>query len=56
MSKKKLLIEGWMLCFCLLFGGCTSNELENRKFPTLVTVSDEADFTSQWLNIAIIQN
>ncbi len=35
----------------LLLSGCgSSTELENREFPTLLTVSAESDFTKEWLN------
>lgn len=44
------IIGGFMAFICFMFGGCATNELENREFPTLVTISDEADFTGQWLN------
>ncbi len=34
-----------------LLSGCSSGtELEKREFPTLLTVSSEADFTEEWLN------
>ena len=34
----------------MLLSGCSSTELEEREFPTLLTVSAEADFASEWLN------
>lgn len=36
--------------FLLFLCGCGNTELEDREFPTLLTVSDEADFASEWLN------
>lgn len=39
------------LLVCVLLSGCGSaTELENREFPTLLTVSEESDFTKEWLN------
>lgn len=47
---ERRIVGGVMVFMCLLLGGCASNELENREFPTLVTISDEEDFTGRWLN------
>lgn len=39
------------LLVCFLLSGCgATTELENREFPTLLTVSSDADFPSEWLN------
>jgi len=39
------------LVVCVLLSGCSSaTELEDREFPTLLTVSAESDFTKEWLN------
>ena len=39
------------LFVCMFLSGCSSaTELENREFPTLLTVSAESDFTEEWLN------
>ena len=39
------------LLVCFLLSGCGSTtELENREFPTLLTISEESDFTGEWLN------
>lgn len=35
---------------CLMLSGCAATELENREFPTLLTVSAESDFANEWLN------
>lgn len=35
---------------CILLGGCASTELENREFPTILTVASESDFTGEWLD------
>lgn len=40
---------GFLLLSCMLFSGCAT-ELEERKFPTLLTISTESDFTNEWLN------
>jgi len=39
-----LAVLGLFLC------GCSNTELEDREFPTLLTVSAEADFAGEWLN------
>lgn len=39
------------LLVCFLLSGCgETTELENREFPTLLTVSSESDFSKEWLN------
>jgi len=39
------------LVICVLLSGCGSaTELEDREFPTLLTVSSESEFTKEWLN------
>jgi len=39
------------LLVCFFLSGCGSaTELENREFPTLLTVSADSDFTTEWLN------
>ena len=35
---------------CFLLSGCASTELENREFPTILTVASESDFTREWLD------
>lgn len=35
---------------CFLLSGCASTELENREFPTILTVAAESDFTREWLD------
>jgi len=44
------IVGGLMAFICFMFGGCATNELENREFPTLVTISNGEDFTGRWLN------
>lgn len=39
------------LLVCVLLSGCGSaTELEDREFPTLLTVSTESDFAKEWMN------
>lgn len=49
MKRKGIISLGVLAIYCLLFGGCAT-ELEEREFPTLLTISSEADFTKEWLN------
>jgi len=39
-----------MLLCGLLLSGCAESELENREFPTLLTISAESDFSREWLD------
>ena len=49
-KKRRNRIGCLVLLGCLQFFGCAGNELEDRTFPTLLTISDETDFAGQWLD------
>jgi len=41
---------GMLVAGCFFLTGCSATELENREFPTLLTVSADSEFSEEWLN------
>ncbi len=50
MGRIKNRVIGLLTAVCLILGGCTPTEVEDREFPVILTVKKDAEFPKAWMN------